>query len=63
MTDNYKVHCLFCMTDGNLQMHAHRVDNKLVGFIFLCDKCANEMKDVDVTMGWVKKNKESTKVL
>jgi len=46
--DNYKVHCLFCQTDEHLQMHAHRVKGKMVGWVIVCLGCMAQNKHVNL---------------
>ena len=38
--DEYIVRCIECGVADNLQMVAHRVEDRIVGFIFCCRNCA-----------------------
>ncbi len=39
------IHCALCLTDQRpIQMRAQRIDEKIVGWLFICDGC----KDKDV---------------
>jgi len=53
--DNYKVHCLFCQTDEHLQMHAHRINGKMVGWIFVCLGCIVQDKHLNLHIEWVER--------
>ena len=51
-----KLHCLFCKSDEQLQMYAHRTnDGKMVGWIFLCTRCATLGKHLKVGIQITKK--------
>ena len=37
--EQYFVHCFFCGTTKDLMMQPHRIDGKMVGWVFVCAEC------------------------
>lgn len=37
---NYDIYCYHCQDNRGLSMYAQRVNEKMVGWIFSCKKCA-----------------------
>ena len=46
--EKYFIHCLICKQTEKLQMFAHRIDNKIVGWVFSCPNCAERVADGDL---------------
>jgi len=44
----YVAHCIFCESTDNLYMYAHRKEDKMVGFIFICDECKGKVDDKEI---------------
>ena len=48
--DYYRVHCCLCGKSSSLCMVPHRVDGKLIGWVFACnDGCWEELKNKEMT--------------
>jgi hypothetical protein len=45
LNSDHSVACFKCGTESNLMMLAHMNDNKVVGWLFACDKCALGLLD------------------
>lgn len=49
---DYTVHCIHCVSTANLKMMAHRIDDKVVGFVFTCPNCLEDVDGVDLIPEW-----------
>jgi hypothetical protein len=47
-SEDYHAHCYRCLTTINLGMYPHRRGVMMVGWIFLCDKCAEHVAGTDL---------------
>jgi len=48
--DETLVHCILCRRPDNLFLIAHRIEGKLVGYIFCCKGCFDDVKGKELLL-------------
>lgn len=48
--DKYNCTCILCGRISDLRMIAHRISDKLVGWIFACEKCESDVVDRNLVL-------------
>ena len=48
--ERYFIHCQRCLSRSNLMMVPHRRDGKMLGWIFVCQNCLDNVLNAEVAI-------------